>query len=180
MKLDQLKEIFDKAFKDKKMRLIAVVAAAGVALLLLGNLFTGSGTTQKSDAPLFDNDAYNAEFISNRQQELQRLISAIDGVGRVQIEVSLATGVQYVYATNDKSSTDSNGDRSSSESTIITVDGANGKEPVVLKRIEPTIQGVVVVCDGADNIFVKQAIIEAVTRLCGITVNRVSVAKMAG
>lgn len=179
MKSEKFKETFEKIFKDKKMRLIALAAVAGVALLLLGNVFTGSGSQKTTNTPLFDNDAYNMQFIQNRQQELQRMIQVIDGVGRVQVEVSLETGVRYVYATNDKSSSDGNAGKSSNESTIIVVDGQNGKEPIVLMRIEPTIQGVVVVCDGADNVFVKQAIIEAVTRLCGISANRVSVAKMA-
>jgi stage III sporulation protein AG len=40
------------------------------------------------------------------------------------------------------------------------------------------VQGVVVVCEGAGDIFVRQAVIDAVTTLCGIPANRVSVAKM--
>ena len=178
MTFGKLKDSFDKLFKDKKMKLLVIAGIIGILLLFVGDLF-GTGNSNKTKSmPDFDNDAYNEQFIKRMQQDLYNVISRIEGVGEVEIVVTLETGVQYEYATNSKTSTDGSSQKSSSEYTIITVDGQNGKEPLVLRRIEPTVKGVVVVCEGADNIYVKQAIIDIVTTLCGISANRVSVAKL--
>lgn len=178
------KKTFDKLFKDKKTRLLVIVGIAGILLIFISDLFT-SPTTTKSDAPSFDNTTYNEQYVQKLQDDLTALISKIDGVGQVEVLVTLETGVQYVYATDYKktddssqSSTDAHSQKSSSESSIIIIEGQNGKEPIVLKRIEPTVQGVVVVCQGAGDVRVQQAVTDAVTTVCGIKTNRVSVAKM--
>jgi len=183
----KLKDSLDKLFKEKKTKWLVIVGIAGIVLIMLGD-FLGSPSkkTPSSSELQFDNDAYNIQYVEKLQKDLTEFISKIEGVGAVEVLVTLETGVQYVYATNTKSSDDSSytsddkqSQKWSQESNIIIVDGAGGKEPLVLKRIEPVVQGVVVVCGGADNIKVKEAVIEAVTTLCGIGSNRVSVTKMA-
>lgn len=185
MTFGKFKDSFNKVFKDKKTKILAIVGVAGILLLFMGDLF-GTGT-KNPPASLagFDNEAYNEQFLQKMHADLTSVISKIEGVGQVEVVVTLETGVQYVYATNNKSASDGTyksedeySTRDSNESSLIIIDGQNGKEPVVLKRIEPTIQGVVVVCEGADNVYVKQAVLNTVTTLCGVTANRVSIAKL--
>ena len=52
-------------------------------------------------------------------------------------------------------------------------------EPFVVKEIYPEIKGVVVVSDGADDIIVKQNILEAVTTALAIAPHKVCVVKMS-
>jgi hypothetical protein len=177
MTLGGFKDSFKKLFKDRKSKMLVMAGIAGILLLFVGDIF-GSGAGKTQSIPEFDNDAYNAQFVEKTMQDLYGVISKIEGVGEVEIAVTLETGVQYEYAANSKTTSDGTSQKSSSEHTLITVDGKNGKEPIVLKRIEPTIKGVVVVCTGADNIYVKQAVIDIATTLCGISANRVSVAKL--
>lgn len=181
MTFGKLKESFDKLFKDKKTKWIVLAGIVGMVLILLSEVFSGpTASNATMDTPTFDNEAYNEAYIQKMQVDLVALISKIQGVGQVDVLVTLETGVQYVYATDNKTTQDSSekANKSTEESSLIVIEGKNGKEPVVLKRIEPTIQGVLVVCQGAGNIEVKQAVIDAVTTLCGIKSNRVSVAKM--
>jgi stage III sporulation protein AG len=47
--------------------------------------------------------------------------------------------------------------------------------PVVVETKKPDIRGVLVVAKGAENIQVKKWIVEAVTRVLGVSSHRVSV-----
>ena len=54
----------------------------------------------------------------------------------------------------------------------------NQKQALVEKVMEPVVQGVVVVCSGADNISVVSDITNAVCVALNVTSNRVCVIKM--
>ena len=51
----------------------------------------------------------------------------------------------------------------------------NEDEPVYTKT--PEIRGVIVVCDGGDNIIIREKVISAVSGAFGISTTRVSVIK---
>jgi stage III sporulation protein AG len=161
------------------------VGLIGILLIFAGEMLNFDANKKSNNSPSVDENTYNEQYVQKLQADLTSFISKIEGVGQVEVLVTLETGVQYVYATNQKSTGDSAqkseedySQKTSSETSVILMDGENGKEPLVLKRIEPVVQGVVVVCQGADNINVKQMVIETVSTLCGIKTNRVSVAKM--
>ena len=59
------------------------------------------------------------------------------------------------------------------------MEGAEGEEPIVLKTDEAKIRGVLVVCEGGDDPFVCEKILEAICALLDVPSNKVSVAKMA-
>ena len=58
--------------------------------------------------------------------------------------------------------------------TIQVVTNDNG-EPIVLKEIRPTIKGVIVLADGAEDLYIKEMLYEAVKTALGIPGNRVEV-----
>lgn len=49
------------------------------------------------------------------------------------------------------------------------------KETSVTTTIMPKIRGVVIICDGADNVIVRQKIVESVTRVFDISSTKVAV-----
>ena len=57
------------------------------------------------------------------------------------------------------------------------VDDAGKRVPVVTKRYQPEIKGVVVVADGADRDLVRQNITNAVEVLMGLPAHRIRVLK---
>ncbi|MEG1060979.1 MAG: hypothetical protein RSD35_01200 [Oscillospiraceae bacterium] len=169
-------------FKNKTAVLSACVAVVGLLLILLGEGFAKSNADLKTDLP--NESEYNTEYVSSLQESLKSFISQIDGVGKIDVLVTLETGVRYIYATEQKTSDDNNYSQSdnmnrktSSETTVVVIDGENGKAPVLLQRIEPVVMGVVVVCEGANSAEVRQAVTETVTTVCGIGSNRVTVTK---
>ncbi len=169
----------------KKTRILIVVGVIGVVLLLAGEMLSNLGAKNSTANMTFDENQYNEQYLQNLKDNLTAVLSKVEGVGAVEVMITLETGVQYVYATNEKTTGDRSqegseefAEKNTSETTVILVDGASGKEPLVLKRIEPTVQGVVVVCQGAGSVQVREAIIEAVMIVCGVKSNRVSVIKM--
>lgn len=101
--------------------------------------------------------------------------------------VTLENGVEYVYATQDKINTnrveDTNGDsnkvsqKDDSEKSIIVVDTDQGRQGLLVTEIQPTVKGVVVVCQGGDNAAVSQRIVDAITTALNISSKRVCVTK---
>jgi len=177
---------------DVKLKLIVLLGLLGMAIILISQ-FIDHGGNARSDPPLIANSAEltTDEYIQALEARLQSLISEIDGVGRSRVMVTLESGVQYVYAQEQRRSTDSTresgedlavGGRFSEsvEQRFILVDTEFGRrEALVLTRLPPRVQGVVIVCEGADNIHVEQKLISVVTTALGIPSTRVSVVKIA-
>ncbi|MEG0750837.1 MAG: hypothetical protein RR998_03740 [Oscillospiraceae bacterium] len=170
--------------KNKFIAIMLVCGIAGILLIMMSELFAGTGDS-KTQAVLTDEDAYNNRFVSELRDDLATSISNIDGAGATQVYITLERGVRYVYATSGKSTDDvsENKDdsfsrKSTSEQSLIIVDGGGGKAPVVLEREEPSVKGVVVICEGGDDPNIRQSVIELASTLCGVGTNRISVAKM--
>ncbi len=181
-KIRQTMEQLKKGGRNRTTLICLGVASIGILMILLsGGKEQGNPQETKT---MLDENAYNAQFVAQLQADLTRLVCEIDGVGEAEVLVTLESGVQYVYATENKSSGDrsvsgdeSISEKASSETSIVIVDGENGKAPVLLQRIEPVVMGVLVVCDGGGDIRVQQAVTDAVTTVCGIGSNRVTVTK---
>ena len=55
-----------------------------------------------------------------------------------------------------------------------------GSEPVIVKEIEPEIEGVVIICKGGDSEYVKSEIVDAVLALFDVPAHKIKVMKMNG
>ena len=62
--------------------------------------------------------------------------------------------------------------------TIYTVDERGQDVPYVIKTITPSVKGVVVIAQGADQPEVRQNIIEAIQVLFDIDMNKITIVKM--
>lgn len=167
----------------KLTALLAVLALAGAALILLPA--SREKEAQTVEPTLADEEAYNASYVLSLEQSLERAISGVRGAGEAEVYITLERGVRYVYATEAKSSGDEkrSGEgvytqSSERETSLVVVDGENGRQPVMLEREEPSVLGVVIICEGADDARVRQDIIELAATLCGVGTNRVKVAPM--
>lgn len=172
------KGLFFKS-SDRWKNLIIIGGLVGIALIFLSSYFPfgGSGSTEETL------DKITAqEYTSQLEASLTQIVSHIDGAGEAKIMITLETGVETKYATQQKSSTESNGDKTSgsSEVSYITVRDANGSErALAITEVQPTVKGVVVVCPGGEEPVVQQRIISAVTTALDISSKRVFVTRLA-
>lgn len=166
---------------DKGRRLLLVLGAVGVLLLALPELFPQESARVTTETP--------DVFIEKTEERLRTIIGSIEGAGECRIMVTLENGVEYVYATEQKNNTDRQEDsdatsnkviqRNDNEQTVIVVDTGNGREGLLVTEIQPTVKGVVVVCEGGDREEVRERIVEAVTVALNISSKRVCVTKLS-
>lgn len=172
----QMSKMKDKLIRmlgksDTRKKIIIVSAVVGIILIMLSELNFGSADTKTN----VDTDDYN-EYISQLSTQLETVISSIDGVGECNVMLTLQNTKESVYAENsEKSENDSS---TSDNNEYVIYDSENGDSPLLIKENFPKVAGVAVVCEGGDNILVKEKVIECVCALFNISASRVSVAKL--
>lgn len=177
-------------FSGKKGTTILMAAGLiGIALILLSTFWPPSaGKSSKSASSSISSDEYAARL----GKQLEGIVGRIDGVGKVQVLVTVESGVQYVYEQNQKSSNDKSAtsqtdgstqtqENNDTEQNPVIVDNASGgQSPLVRTELQPAVKGVVVVCDGGDNPTVKESVTDAVMTALDLPSTRISVSKRAG
>src|SRR5699024_5315086 len=117
--------------------------------------------------------------LSAFEENLNQKLAAIEGVGRVGLMLSLDQTEEAVYAVNTRRTDSEAGGQSYESDLTVVSDGSYGETPVTGKKLRATFRGAVVLCDGADNAEVRLAVTQAVTTVCGIGADKVTVLKMA-
>ncbi len=110
--------------------------------------------------------------------QLEQLLSSVEGVGNVEVMLTLESSSEQVYAENSQSSYDQNGSvlsGSSQSQTVLIEGGSREKTPLLLYEQMPKIRGVAVVCDGAKDPAVCLKITQMISSLFGIRGGSVSV-----
>ena len=193
MKMDdkKWKSILDKIPKEK-MEKIAIMFLLGVFFLLVSNPI---GTTKKKETDQemiaeektqenISNDAY-IEMLENK---LEQTIEGMEGAGNVHVMITLENGGEKILDKNqpyessmekvkeDGKESEHSTMQSDSETVLIDVDGNTG--PIVIQERYPKIAGVVVVCEGGDNMKLVLDIKEAIQALFSVDTHKVVVCKL--
>ncbi|MCH5315536.1 MAG: hypothetical protein J1E81_06460 [Eubacterium sp.] len=158
---------------DKKIKIITIIGALGIALILLSG-FTGGNksNTNTAEKEQLSYEAYTQEL----ENKLSNIISSISGVGECEVMITLENSYESVYATNSEFK--NNDDSVNQKDEYVIYDADSGETPVLIKEYMPKVMGVSIVCSGGENIEVKEKVIESVTALFNIPTNRVSVSKI--
>ena len=149
----------------KKYKFVLLVVLVGVILMVLP-VSSASKETETSDlqTPRETFDLVETE------QRMEAILSKIDGVGKLQLMLTLQSGTRLTEDTQSDSG------RTTRE-TLTLNRGSGSQEVVVTNRYYPVYQGAVVVCQGADSSAVRLAITETVQALTGLTSDRIQVVK---
>lgn len=179
--MDNIKDYFEKiktGFKNigsKKSAFILMLGLIGILLIGLSELFPEQKNEEKVITK--EKDSGFSEKEAEIEKRIEDAVSKIKGAGKTEVTVMLESSEEYFYAEN---SSESSGEKDiDTESEYVIIDGENGEKPLLIKTKEAEIRGVLVVCEGGENAFVKERIIEAICALLDIPSNRVSVAEMA-
>ena len=145
-----------------KLWLLLVVAVLGVALILFGSAgerSVSSPETETSPTPDEELRLYQAYL----EERVRSICSSVNGVGNVTAIVTLSGGFESVYAVQ--------GSPDSPEYVIIG-SGTSAK-PLFLSHTPPSIAGIGIVCDGADNLSVRAELLSLVSAAFHIPSNRI-------
>ena len=171
-------------FPEKIPITLCILAAAAVALLLLLPGTAGDSGIQTAVTRLESEDTQ--EYVENLENRLSALLCSIDGVSELSVMVTLESGVEYVYATEQKSNVNLLSDtlsgtekrvenQNDTEASYIIKGASGGESAVLVKRLEPVVQGVAIVCRGAQDNVICQKLLETAATALGVPTSRVSV-----
>ncbi len=180
------KSIFSSFIKklaaDNKKRKIIVALGFIFILLILMSVFFDSDNkdTQKaavSEEVILDREEYTLSM----ENRLTDILKDIYGVGEVKVMLTIDDTGQNIYQSDIKKTNDSSdsGQNTSYEQQLVLIKDNSGKTNALLKSTEfPKVSGVVVVCEGGDDINVQKRVIGAVTTVFDISSAKVCVTKL--
>lgn len=152
----------------KKYRYAVLVLAIGLVLMALPTKNQTGQTTEETIAPVQTVDP---------AQELAQILGQIQGVGKVQVLLTVKAGESTVYQTDEDVTTSETGSSIRKETVIVT-DSERNEQPLVVQVLPPQYMGAVIVCQGAENAAVRLAVVEAVCNATGLGADKISVLKM--
>ncbi|CDA85740.1 putative uncharacterized protein [Clostridium sp. CAG:230] len=129
------------------------------------------------------------QYIKIQEKETENILSKVQGIGKVDVMITLASSEEKVtmqdndVSNDDTTQTQKDGESqnrsqytSRSENVLIEQDGT--KSPYVVQINSPKIEGICVVAKGAQNSTMKTEIIEAIQALFSIEAHKIKVMKM--
>lgn len=169
----------------------------GLGLVVLGILATYIPWGGKDTQPTFEAAAPHVvedkkekkelSYEEDLEQKLGAILKELEGAGETKVMVTTRTSneqvlaeevVQVIESTDEtdaagRTKTDNKQDV---ERKVVMQDGDT---PFIIKENRPEIEGVLVLAEGADNVEVKNAIIQAVASVLNVPVHKIAVFKMA-
>lgn len=198
-----LKKLFERAFNfknsKKAMMNLVILLICGVLLILVGDIVSNMNAKKDGDVKNSVEVTTNAKtaglpggassYDDRIKKELQETLSQIAGVGKVNVIIYFDGGVESIPAKNisdvNKKTEEKDGqngtrittETSKTENIVVTNEGGASK-PFIVKQLNPSIGGVMVVAEGADNSGVKESLQNAVRTVLNLPVHKVSVMPM--
>ena len=161
--------------REKLIKIVIIIGLIAIAGIFLSDSFSNKKSEEKPSA---SQNVDREEYESKIEKRLEQILSEIEGIGNCKVMVTLESSTQSVYTADRESSVNENKDSSSSsDSSKYVILDDNGQQALLEKEIEPFVRGVIVVCGGADNINVKQSVIDCVSAGLGISSANISVVK---
>lgn len=148
-------------------RRMAVIVGIAAIVLLFASTLTGESEPQTVQYAAEDTAKLEREL----EQRLCEVISQIDGVSSPTVMVTLDRTSEHVYAEETKTQSGSGGN--SSESSLAL--SGSGKEALETSVILPRVRGVAVVCGGADNVLIREKVVNTAAKVLDIKVSQVYV-----
>lgn len=183
----------------KKIIVIAVCVIAIIMLSLKDGSIAGlntathkkaennTDTTSQGINEGVDNTDY--KYVNDMEKELKAALENAAGVGRTEVMITLKASSEKValkdnpYDTSNEHNSPGDGtliekNSSKRDETTVYEENGNDKIPYIIKKIEPQVNGVLVVAEGGDNPEVKKEIIETIQVLFGVELHKIKVMKL--
>ncbi|MCL2048619.1 MAG: hypothetical protein FWG87_07805 [Defluviitaleaceae bacterium] len=202
-----MNETLRKLLAENKI-LVFIMAgciAAGVLILLLGRFVPKQGeyVTERfyTEAGALSQTTPHADHAHGSEQEkffyeqamehrLEEFFALVEGAGKVRVMVSPLGGRETVFAVDTNMSQshtteqDSQGgtretrSHQSHEQTVIISNRQGADTPLVLREIQPRIEGIVIIAEGGDSPFVREALTRAARAVLGLDAHMIQVLTM--
>lgn len=145
---------------------------------------TATGSEITENAVITDTQ----DYADTLEKKLEEVLSGAEGVGKVRVLITLENSGELILKSDVKESVkntgsgngEQTGEITREENVIYQKDSDGSLTPYVTKTVYPTIAGVLVIAQGADDARVVSQIVEAVKAVLGVEANKIKVMKMEG
>ena len=153
----------------KKYRYPFLILLIGLLLMVLPG--------KREDKEKMVSESIVSDSKADPSKELAQILGRIQGVGKVEVLLTVKVGETTIYQTDEDISTSENGSTVRKETVIIT--GADRQQQALVTQIlSPEYLGAVIVCQGCDSTQVRLAVVEAVSKATGLGADKITVLKM--
>jgi stage III sporulation protein AG len=170
-----------RGFKPNKKKLQIGAAAAFVVLILVIYFSTLFGTDKTNPSGGGNGNAAAiltaAEYRDRVQSEVESFLSGISGAGRVKALINFESTPELIiaYTVSGSSNKSPSGETTQSTQTPVILNQNGEQIPLVLKQTFPKVNGVIVGAEGANDVKVKLAIIDALRTYFALSASSVQV-----
>ena len=185
--IEKVKNYIEKLDNKKFIYNLFIILIIGIIFLIIANIIMEqkkvSKTELKSEKIMEDLIYDDLDYGSLLEKKLEDTLSKLKGVGEVKVMITLEDTVEKIPAFNTTKNNETSNEIDSQggtrevireDMTIQVVTGSEGSL-IVLKEIKPTVKGVIVIAEGAQELETKEILYEAVKTVLGISGNKVEI-----
>jgi len=165
-----------------KGNLLMTIGLIGIMLIFISDMEILQKTGEKADE-----SQSLKEYREELESEVTLLLREINGVGDVKVMITLESTSQNIYVQQEKTANDTNkytnekDDREETKTTfenqVVIVEQNGTDEALIEKTLQPAVQGVAVVCSGADDIKVVRDVTNSVSIVLNVPTHKICVTK---
>ena len=199
---NKIKELYSAEGKESKKKMenmvilliILIITCIAVNKIWNGDkkedeTQTRQNTTTGKQLATQENNS-NSENTTDLQSNLERILSNIDGVGKVSVLLTYSESSELVPLYDEtKSETtteeaDTSGgkrtttDTNTQKSAIMQENSSGEKSIITQKTVSPKMEGAIITAEGGENANVKTQIIQAVEAATGLATHKIQVFKL--
>lgn len=176
----------DKTNKKKLENLIFAFVLLVITLISINIIFKDNKKDKKQNIEQVTISTSSGTIEKNVQQELEDTIKQIKGVGEAKVLITYSETEKFVPIYNESSTQSTTEEKDTEGGTRIIenydinkeVVSDSSQKPITEKIVLPKIEGAIVIAKGANNIEVKENIINAMQAATGLATHKIQVFEM--
>lgn len=153
----KLKSLGEKIKSSRKAQLGLAILVVMIVIVCYFAFLSPKSTKYDDSGGTTTSTSAADSYARSLEDQLESILSNVKGAGKVKVMVTLGSGYEYVYATEQTIKQSANG-TTTTTTEVLLVDG----QPVIAKEIFPSIQGVLVSASGAGDAIVKLNLVTAI------------------
>ncbi|MBE7028897.1 MAG: hypothetical protein E7405_01455 [Ruminococcaceae bacterium] len=163
MEIFNIKEMFNKYTKNKKIVVLVIIFIIGLILISLPD----NKSNNKADTINLESSLRESE-----EKRLEKIITSVDGVSKCRVMISfLDNGVKEYYRNEQEDRDDSN---LKTQRQIVVKKTDGNEEPILKREISPVIKGVSIVAD-CKRKGMEDIIYSITSKALGVDIHKIQV-----
>ena len=162
-------KFLDSLSGKKKSLILALAGIIGLMLIIFGTF--GEKKDEKDDVSKNSKENVSTmEYIQALENKIGNIAEQITGSSNVRVIVSVSSGTEYIYVSNEKL-----GENSSSKEYITVRTESGADELILFKEIYPEVTGVSVACKCGDSPEIQAKLIAVISTSLNVGSNRICI-----